>query len=133
MNFFPSRTREFFNLHLSNLDLFEVSLKVELVSTPIFSKILSFSFMIRIKLIGEFLLLDREYLVWLKSPAKRFSYYTFKLNLRDRIVIPTWVSFEITIFLGLRSLTDHQSDIDIDMIQAKVKVEESWRATEKDP
>ena len=66
---------------------------VELVSTPIFRKlinlgefldvsqllislikILSFPFMIRIKLIGEFLLSTREYLVWLKSPGKRFSY-----------------------------------------------------------
>ena len=92
------------------MDLFEVSLKVqlanflrfnlgffpikvELVSTPIFRKlinlggfldvsqllislikILSVPFMIRIKLIGEFYCQLGSTFVWLKSPGKRFSY-----------------------------------------------------------
>ncbi|KAA0045125.1 hypothetical protein E6C27_scaffold30G001240 [Cucumis melo var. makuwa] len=42
---------------------------------------------------------------------------TRRANLQPIRVVPAWVSFGITTYLGLRSSTGRQSSIDIDMIQ----------------
>ncbi|KAA0045272.1 hypothetical protein E6C27_scaffold316G00060 [Cucumis melo var. makuwa] len=73
--------------------------------------------MIRIKLIEEFLLSAREYLVWLKSPDQ----YVLgaPLGRRRPDSVPT----------GAHVARDRERA----SYWTKVKVEENWRATQKDP
>ncbi|TYJ96768.1 putative mitochondrial protein [Cucumis melo var. makuwa] len=79
---------------------------------------------------------------------------TRRANLQPIRIVPTWVSFEITTYLGLRGPTGRQSNMDIDMIRvirrdprslivlvlppgslqtkAEVGAKASWRATRSD-
>ncbi|TYK15336.1 hypothetical protein E5676_scaffold1706G00480 [Cucumis melo var. makuwa] len=73
--------------------------------------------MIRIKLIGEFLLSAREYLVWLKSPDQYVLSAPSGRRRPDSVPTGAHVA-------RVRERASYWT---------KVKVEESWRATQMDP
>ncbi|TYK04922.1 hypothetical protein E5676_scaffold143G001290 [Cucumis melo var. makuwa] len=51
------------------------------------------------------------------SPLGKHIFWPLGLVKQISRVVPAWVSFEITTYLGLRSLTGRQSSMDIDMIR----------------